>query len=247
MNSKLQEELFDIDKLGAKIKDAKDEGINVEYKKIKDERSETAIKDYKSSMMKEFNHFLSNITNKLKYILDIALQDKGCLLETSISVKQFNRKVEDVGDIKDVTVITTFRDSQSYSQGKREIGEKAYSILGNTDFQYCLTHPYFLKNNICKNDRTYDNENKEFLEYYNCTIVVPIKYSYPDSTIFYGYLACDIFNTDFAKDNLLDDKMAEIIEATAGIMGSYFDSIDYQWSFFLNDDFMDVFFKMKKK
>ena len=42
-----------------------------------------------------------------------------------------------------------------------------YSIRKNTDFIYCLTHSYFLKNNITADDKTYDNENKDFLNYYN--------------------------------------------------------------------------------
>lgn len=88
----------------------------------------TAYNDYEQSMLKEFNHFLSNITNKLKLILDISLKEKDCMLETSISVKQFSRIVYDPDDILDIGIITTFRDSQTYSQGKREIGEK-YILL----------------------------------------------------------------------------------------------------------------------
>ena len=206
---------------------------------------ENANGDYRRSMLKEFNHFLSNITNKLKYILDLLLQDKGCLLDTSISVKQFSRIVTDTQNISDVGVITTFRDSQTYSQGKREIGEKKYSINGNTDFVYCLSHPYFLKNNIKPDDRTYDNEHKGFLEFYNCTIVVPIKCQYPVSPHIYGYLTCDILNNDFSKENLLDDRMAEIMEATANIMGIYFDSMDFQWEYVLENDFLDIIFNMK--
>lgn len=206
---------------------------------------ENADNEYQRSMLKEFNHFLSNITNKLKFILDILLQEKGCLLDTSISVKQFSRIVIDTQDINDVGVITTFRDSQTYSQGKREIGEKQYSINRNTDFLYCLSHPYFLKNNIKANDRTYDNEHKGFLDFYNCTIVVPIKCQYPASPHIYGYLTCDILNNDLSKDTLLDDRMAEIMEATANIMGIYFDSMDFQWEYVLENDFLDIIFNIK--
>lgn len=138
----------------------------------------------------------------------------------------------------DIEIITTFRDSQTYSQGKCEIGEEIYSINKNTDFLYCLTHPYFLKNNIQEDDRTYDNEHKGFLEYYNCAIVVPIKCAYPNSTYIYGYLTCDILNDDFSQQNLLDDKMAEIMEATANIMGIYFDDMDFQFKHLLDIVFL---------
>lgn len=201
--------------------------------------------EYRRSMLKEYNHFLGNTTNKLKYILDNSLKEKGCSLETSISIKQFSRIVTDVKKINDVIIITTFRDNQTYSQGKREVGNKKYSIDNNTDFIYCLTHTYFLKNNISLDDRTYANEHQGFQEYYNCTVVVPIKYEYPDCSHLYGYLTCDILNDDLSKNNLLDDNMAEIMEATANIIGAYFDSMDYQWEYTLEDDFLDIIYKMK--
>ena len=39
--------------------------------------------------------------------------------------------------------------------------------------------------------------------------------------------------------------MAEIMEATANIIGAYFDSMDYQWEYTLEDDFLDIIYKMK--
>ena len=148
--------------------------------------------------------------------------------------------------MSDVGIITTFRDHKTYSQGKREIGIKEYSIRKNTDFTYCLTRSYFLKNNIVADDKTYDNENKDFLNYYNCTIVVPIVYRYPDRQHIYGYLTCDILNKDYFVDKLLDEKMAEIMVATANIIGIYFDSMDFQWEYVLEDDFLDIVYNMKK-
>lgn len=244
VNYKLQKAHSDIEKMINEYNGngtSMDDSFDTFIKGLK----ETANCDYQSSMLKEFNHFLSNITNKLKFILDISLQEKGCKLETSVSVKQFSRIVVDPHDINDICVITTFRDSQTYSQGKREIGKKQYSISKNTDFLYCLTHPYFLKNNIKLDDRTYDNEHIGFLNYYNCAIVVPIKCEYPESTHIYGYLTCDILNDNFSEENLLDDKMAEIMEATANIMGIYFDSMDFQWEYVLENDFLDIIFNMK--
>lgn len=218
-----------------------------------DEKIETLIKsmknsaeaDYRKSMLEVFNHFLGNITAKLKDILDASLRNKGCFLETSISVKQFNRIVIDPDDVSDVTVITTFRDSQTYSQGKREVGASKFSIAKNTDFIFCLTHPYFLKNNITLEDKTYDNEHLGFLDFYNCTIVVPIKYEYPDCSHVYGYLTCDILNPDPSKGTLLDEDMAEVMEATARVIGEFFDGMDFQWEYTLEDDFLDIVYNMK--
>ena len=220
--------------------------IDDEIEKQIKELQEKAEKEYRQSMLKEFDHFLSNVTGKLKATLDIALKAKGCLLETSISVKQFSKIVSDPDNVSDVGIITTFRDHQTHSQGKREIGVKEYSIRKNTDFIYCLTHSYFLKNNITADDKTYDNENRDFLNYYNCTIVVPIVYRYPDKQHIYGYLTCDILNKNNSVDNLLDEKMAEIMVATANIIGIYFDSMDFQWEYVLEDDFLDIVYNMKK-
>ena len=246
VNYKLQESNNDIDQMVEEY-NSNNNHADDKFESFIANLKSTAYNDYEQSMLKEFNHFLSNITNKLKLILDISLKEKDCMLETSISVKQFSRIVYDPDDILDIGIITTFRDSQTYSQGKREIGEKIYYINKNTDFLYCLTHSYFLKNNIQEDDRTYDNEHKGFLEYYNCAIVVPIKCEFPDSTHIYGYLTCDILNDDFFQQNLLDDKMAEIMEATANIMGLYFDDMDFQWDHVLNYDFLDTIFNFKNK
>jgi len=222
--------------------DKANDSLVEEFAKNLNERYE---KDYRQSMLKEFNQFLSNITNELKLILDTCLREKDVSLETSISVKQFSRIVVDPQEVNDVSVITTFRDKQTYLQGKREIGSVQYTISKNTDFVYCLAHPYFLKNNIKQDDRTYDNEHEGFLEFYNCTIVVPIMYEYPDYTHIYGYLTCDVLNEDLSKDDVLDDKMAEIMEATANIIGTYFDSMDFQWEYIFEDDFLDIVYNMK--
>lgn len=201
--------------------------------------------EHKKALFREYNHFLSNVTNKLKFMLDAYLRNKNCLLETSIAVKQFNIIVKSSDNISDVVVITTFRDSQTYSLGKREIWEKRYTIGNNTDFYYCLSHPCFLKNNITPDDLTYANEHKEFYNYYNCTIVVPIKYEYPDHMHYYGYLTCDILNDDFSNDDLLDEKMAEIMEATASIIGTYFDTMDYQINHIFKENFLNMVYEMK--
>lgn len=246
VNYKLEQTNEKIDSVASKAQN-QDSDFESRIKSLKDD----AYYEYERSMVKQFNQFLSDIIKELKIILDFALELKGCKLECSISVKQFNRIVFVSNGIptssSDVKVITTFRDWQTYSQGKREIGQKVYSVNKNTDFVYCLSHPYFLKNNILDSDRTYDNEHKGFLEYYNCAIVVPIKCTYPDSDHIFGYLTCDILNPDFTQNDLLDDKMAEVMEATANIMGLYFDDMDYQWEYVLDDDFLDIIFKLKNR
>lgn len=203
-------------------------------------------KEYHLSMLNEYNHFLSNIITKLKFILDASLKEKQIDLEVSISVKQFNRIILDPKNIKDINVITTFRDNKTYSQNKREVGKIKYNIFENTDFIHCMTNPYFLKNNISSNDKSYKNEHTGFIEYYNCTIVVPIVCEYPETIHYYGYLTCDVLNNNLNNDDIFDDKMADIMIATARVIGIYFDNLEFQWECILGNDFLDNIFDLIK-
>lgn len=200
---------------------------------------------YQKDTMTAFDDFLLNMTNTLKTVLDLYLEEKGVLVGSSISVKQFNRIMADPQNHNDIRIITTYRDNQTYIRGKRETNKEIYCIDKNSDFLYCLSNPYFLKNNMTENDNTYDNEHKGYLDFYNCTIVAPIKCEYPECTHIYGYLTCDILNDNFSIKDPLDDRMATIIETVANVIGLYFDDIDYQWSLNCGDDFLESIFKLK--
>lgn len=210
-------------------------------------RSERALERYKKSILDEFNHFLGNIVSKVKWILDEYLEEKEINLQASISVKQFNRIITNSMDenLSDVGVITTYRDNQTYRSGKREVGEIRYTIDGNSDFRFCLTHNSFLKNNIKEDDQTYANEHKGHLSIYNCAIVVPIKYDYPGFTRYFGYLTCDVLNQDLESEDILDENMVEIMHVAASIIGIYLDNMDFQWNYILDMDLLDMVYGMK--
>ena len=110
VNSKLAKSRKGIEDLVNEY-DSKGEQIDEKVEQFISGLKQTAEDEYKHSMLKEFDHFLSNVTNKLKFILDASLREKGCLLETSISVKQFSRIVTDPENVSDIVVITSFRDS----------------------------------------------------------------------------------------------------------------------------------------
>ena len=86
-----------------------------ELKDITKKIKANADLDYRKNMQSQFDHFLGNITSKLKEYLDASLSDKRSFCESSIAVKQFNRIVCDPDDVADVQIITTFRDNQTYS------------------------------------------------------------------------------------------------------------------------------------
>lgn len=212
-----------------------------------EERLKKADNAFVQSMIKEYRHFLGNITSKLKTTLDYFLASKGCQLEVSIAIKQLNRIIDPESSDSNAKVITVFRDYKTYSQGKREVAQTEYTISGNTDFHYCVTNPYFLKNNISPDDKTYANENPACFSNYNCTIVVPIKCSYSEANQMFGYLACDTLNEDFSKTDIMDTEMAEIMIATANIIALYFEDIGFQFEAVGNMDFMDTIYKTIRK
>lgn len=243
VNTKLMDSIENHNKLNGFL------NTNIEgAKEISDSVLRHANSEYNDTMISIYKRFLSNLFKALKTIMDQSLENKGLDLKSSISVKQFNSKVTNPNNIANIKVLTTFRDNQTYSQHNREIGGKEYEINKNSDFIYCLTNPYFLKNNISENDKTYNNEHKEFSKYYNCAIVAPIFCKYPNNiTYIYGYLTCDVLNKDFENDNIFDEQSAEILVTTANIIGIFFDNLDYLWNSVYPNDFLDIIYKTIKK
>ena len=205
-----------------------------------------ATENWKDSMLGEFDHFLGNITSKLKDVIDSSLESQGLSSKVAISVKQFNKVVTDSKNVVGVKVMTTFRDHESYSSGAREVCTAEYSIDRNTDFHHCLHNKYYMNNNVTKGDDTYCNENTHFFEFYNCTVVVPICYVYPDRSHYYGYLACDTLNKEKGVAPF-DTKTAQILMATARIIAIYFDNVDYQWNEIIGADFLEGIYELKKR
>jgi hypothetical protein len=98
-------------------------------------------------------------------------------------------------------VITVFRDPYTYNHHhEREVGSAIYDIGGNTAFHHVVENgqPYFLSNNLAGWGENYRNENLEWRERYNSTLVVPIRYR--DATfgqqLCFGFLAVDSLNRD---------------------------------------------------
>lgn len=202
--------------------------------------------EYVEILINEYNHFLGNIFGPLKKILDDILKGKGLNLEVSVSLKQFNCVLDDMDNINKVKIITTFRDKDTYKHKKREIGKEESIIRENTDFSNCLSEPHFIKNNMHGHDDSYQNRREGFCKYYNCIIVVPVYCKLPNNAIhFFGYLTADVLNTDLENADILDKRMANVMNATGNIIGLYFDIVDKQWDTLLNNDFLATIYKLK--
>lgn len=76
-------------------------------------------------------------------------------------------------------IVTTFRDPYTYKQQNphREVANVLYDVEGNTAFNDLVNKglPFFLCNNLQDKD-DYRNENPKWMQNYNATLVVPIKY-----------------------------------------------------------------------
>jgi hypothetical protein len=149
------------------------------------------------------------------------------------------------GDNSDnIKVITIFRDKFTYNQGKREIGEKEYTIKRNSDFTYCLNNPFYIINNAKEAMPNYDNQHKGFEEFYNCAVVVPIICEYKPKRKIYGYLTCDVLNSDINNTDIMNEDVAYIMTAASELIGSYFDNMNYLWQYMGYDDFLCIIYKI---
>lgn len=190
------------------------------------------VENFKKGIIKSFNEFAGFVIEELKEIINKALKQKGLDLTCSITIKQMDDSYFDDSsyNYKDVKIITCYRDSEAYIHKKREVSKKIYSIENNTDFLECLQHDYFIKNNLTGVNATYHNENGDFLNYYNCTIVVPIFGLYRTIKCYFGYLACDTLNQNKDCDKVLDEEMVKIMKMTAILLGGYFEEHCHLWN-----------------
>ena len=182
--------------------------------------------EYIKALVEVYNEFMGESTQRLKVVLDNYLRTKSIDLGVSIAIKQLNRIVEDINETKDVKVMTTFRDRETYVEGNREVGKREYTISGNTDFLHCLRNKAYINNDLL-NDVSYNNENPNYKNQYTCTTVVPIVWEHNNVIKFYGYLTCDAFDSEQKFKNVMDNSVACMMNSVASLLARYFDDIQY--------------------
>jgi len=127
-------------------------------------------------------------------------------------------------------VVTVYRDPDTFEEYKeiREVGTKIYDIEKNTAFIHILREKrnFFASDNLRGLGDAYMNENDEWREYYNSTIVGPIRY-YGENLGFYRYfglIAADSLNEN--DESLYDnEESGHIIGHAADLLANYFLSI----------------------
>ncbi len=194
------------------------------------------ITDLEQKMNYHYDQFMLLCTSKAKRAIDAVFSKKNLSLSHSISIKQFSEPLfwleddEREAAIGGAKIITAFRDNDTYISTVREVGKQVFSISKNNDFAYCLDNPYFIKNNISETNKfDYIKEDKNFLEYYNCTMVVPIYSLMFGTKIYYGYLTCDTQNHDLTNEDIYDEQSISILIYAASILGTFFSNMSDRW------------------
>lgn len=103
------------------------------------------FKNYQISLYEIYKRYTTNMLTSLKEILENYLCICGYSVSVSLTVKLFNKKYISTEEFRDLKVYTAFRDRASYDQGKREIQDRVFTVMGNTDFLQCLKKEHFIK------------------------------------------------------------------------------------------------------
>ncbi len=218
----------------------------------KNKQIEDSIEELETDIKKRYNAFFTYCTEKLKSTLDLSFNNRNFNFKNSIAIKQlktalfWTSKASKEKAVSEAKIITTFRDAHTYTQYNREVGKKEYTIIGNTDFNHCLNKPHYRNNAIGENDNdTYQNENSNFLSFYNRTVVVPIFVSEASGKKYYGYLTADTLDLESATKEVYDMQMLNIMKCAASTIAMYFNVMEQHWGDALNT-IKDIILYMKK-
>lgn len=189
----------------------------------------TARYSLSNGMFDLYKRYSTQMISKLVHMVEASLRFCGIDLKVACSVKLFNKPFDPTVDAHNkVFIYTAFRDAYSYSEGIREIGIAKYNIDKNTDFQQCLSTEEYFINNIEPDTGNYSNEHDGFSQYYNCTVVVPIRAKQSSGKYRYlGYLCCDCKTTDTIQ--VFTHDTARLLYSVAQHYAVFLETMDSNW------------------
>ena len=199
-------------------------------KKLQEEAQKSAEK-YASQVFEVFNRYCRDSTDEVLNLQNAYLELKEIPLQVSSTIKLLDKPFHPGEDnIDEIKVYTAFRDNAAYNAQVREIGEIPYTIRGNTAFNKCMQSDYFYGTNLTDHEDSYSNEHKHYDEFYNCTIVVPIKLKRADGKVkFFGFLCCDCLNKDPKITEVFDRSAAQYLFAFAMNLATFMETLDANW------------------
>ena len=208
-----------------------------------------SFNEFEINMFDIYKKYSKNILDYLVLIEESYLNIKSISQRISATIKLFNIPYICADDRSKIVVYTAFRDKKTYDEKNREIGEGRYTIDGNVDFNHCLSRDFFLINNAKKDSTNYMNEHKDFDQYYNCAIVVPIKTKIEGGDYkYYGFLCCDCLNKNEGEEPF-DEHSANFLFAVSQHYATFLDLINANWKEGLKrlakqqEDFLDLIFR----
>jgi hypothetical protein len=185
---------------------------------------------YTGSTYKLFTRFLRELFGRIKQTISAYLALCGYDLNVSLTLKMPDRSFLSNGDTREVSVFTEFRDEESYKKGERKIGDKKYTINGNSDFVSCLTQERYIFNNITKDQANYDNENRDFYKYYNCVVTVPVYASNAEGIrTLYGFLCGDILNEKYPGKEIFDENVGNMLFSMGVLIRLFIERVSVLW------------------
>lgn len=193
-------------------------------------------KRYSLNLFDLYKKYCSDMLEEVKRLETAYIKIKGYDVKIAVSLKLFDKPyVYNVDRRTDIHVYTAFRDKDTYNdkdeQGlpKREIGQILYSIDLNDDFTACLTKEVFYVNNVTRQTVNYRNEHSDFDNFYNSSIVVPIRINMSNGNRkFFGYLCCDCMNHNTTY-KVFDKGAAQYLFAFAQNFATFIETIDSNW------------------
>jgi hypothetical protein len=192
-----------------------------------------------------FRHLCSYITEGVKTSLYEYFRSKGIdigtdlaisvkliitpeeVLEALAQLQQLSPEQKKQIQAKDQWFITVFRDNYTHIHSPlREKGLKIYDTDNNTAFRLLVRSQAatFCCNDLQSLGIAYDNDKKDWRNYYNATLVVPIRYQSLDGTQFrcYGVLAVDSLNVMKITDLYNEVECKYILGHAADLLATFF-------------------------
>lgn len=122
-------------------------------------------------------------------------------------------------------VITFHRDHETFRKYKdREVIRRFFDVESNTAYHYVIVqgHRYFAHDNLRSINDHYLNENPRWNEFYNSTMVVPIRYKSDDGYyLCFGLLCADSLNPNNAE-LYTQPACAHILGVGADLLATFF-------------------------
>ena len=195
------------------------------------EEAVRSAQKYAQQLFEIFNRYCRDATDEALKLQNAYLELRRISARVSITIKLLDKPFHQGKDNPDDSIVyTAFRDNAVYNEHEREIGQTKYTISGNTAFVTCLRKESFRINNVSAKDESYSNEHRNFDEFYNCSIVVPIKLKRADGgEKLFGFFCCDCKNDNPQVTEAMDKCAAQYLYAFAQNMATFLETLDANW------------------